>query len=114
MNSIYTIPLSNETTMDDWHHGLADVSFSDQYKLKLSSKKLNSGKCQVKFYATVHGRRDLYGYVLVAADETLKAVVREIKCKLETIHHTSDFQHIHLYSLGRPQANPFNFMVFDC
>jgi hypothetical protein len=103
-----------DTTIDNWHQGLTDVSFSDDYKLRLSSKKLNSGKCQVKFYATVRGCKDLYGYVLVEADQTLKDVVNGIKDKLSTIHHTNDFHHIHLYSIGRQQPDRFNFIVFDC
>ena len=102
------------TTMSEWHQGLADVNFSDHYKLRLSSKKLQSGKCQVKFYATVQGHKDLYGYVLVESDKTLKEVVSGIKEKLTTIHHSRDFHHIHLYSIGRQQPDPFNFIVFDC
>jgi uncharacterized UPF0160 family protein len=106
--------MTHEMKINDWHPGLADVSFSDDYKLKLSSKKLSSGKCQVKFYATVRGQRDLYGYVLVEADQTLKEVVTSIKRKLITIHHTRDFHHIHLYSIGKQVHDPLNFIVFDC
>lgn len=106
--------LTGELKMDDWHQGLADVSFSDDYKLKLSSKKLSSGKCQVKFYATVSGKRDMYGYVLVASDQTLREVVKGIKQKLTTIHLTNDFHHIHLYSIGKKMSDPMNFIVFDC
>ena len=67
-----------DTTFNDWTNGMADVTFSDTYKLRLSSKKLDSGKCQVKFFATVRGNKDLYGYVLVEADQTLKEVVNGI------------------------------------
>ena len=42
----------------------ADVTFDDDYSLKLTSKKLQSGKCQVKFFANVRDRQDMYGYVL--------------------------------------------------
>lgn len=104
----------DEMKINEWHQGMANVSFSDDYKLKLSSKKLNSGKCQVKFYATVRGHKDLYGYVLVEADQTLKEVVTGIKHKLTTIHHTRDFHQIHLYSIGKEHHDPFNFIVFDC
>lgn len=106
--------LTQELKMTDWHQGLADVSFSDDYKLRLTSKKLNSGKCQVKFYATVKGQKNMYGYVLVESEQTLKNVVSEIKQKLTTIHATNDFHHIHLYSIGKEVQSTMNFIVFDC
>lgn len=106
--------LNKEMRMTDWHQGLADVNFSDDYKLKLTSKKLNSGKCQVKFYATLRGQKDMYGYVLVESDQKLKEVVSSIKSKLTTIHLTNDFHHIHLYSIGKPVKQSMNFLVFDC
>ncbi|MBV6644596.1 MAG: hypothetical protein KI790_04060 [Cyclobacteriaceae bacterium] len=91
----------------------ADVTFDDHYKLRLSSKKLKSGKCQVKFYATVHERKDLYGYVLVDSGQTLKDVVVRIKDKLNTIQRRRDFQHIHLYSIGKTNQDDLNFIIFD-
>ncbi len=92
----------------------ADISFQDQYKLRLSTKKLSSGKCQVKFYASVHNSRDLYGYVLVESDQTLRDVVVRIKEKLVTIQQTRDFHHIHLYSIGKTsQKDDMNFIIFD-
>ena len=80
----------------------ADVTFDDDYSLKLTSKKLQSGKCQVKFYANVHDRRDMYGYVLVDSDKTLKDVVIKIKEKLRTIRQTREFHHNHCNNQRRP------------
>lgn len=91
----------------------ADITFSDRYKLKLSSKKLRSGKCQVKFYATVRDKKDLHGYVLVESDQTLKSVVNGIKDRLHTIHESVDFQHIHLYSIGKRSQENMGFIFFD-
>lgn len=91
----------------------ADVTFDEQYKLKLTSKKLKSGKCQVKFYATIHDRQDLYGYVLVDAHQTLKDVVVSIQEKLLTIRNARDFHHLHLYSIGKSGQDDLNFMIFD-
>ena len=90
-----------------------DVTFDDYYKLKLSTKKLNSGKCQVKFYATIQEKQDMYGYVLVDASQTLKDVVVKIKEKLTTIRLNRDFQHIHLYSVGKTVQDDMNFIIFD-
>mgnify|MGYP002651923282 FL=1 len=91
----------------------ADVTFDDDYSLKLTSKKLQSGKCQVKFFANVHDRRDMYGYVLVDSDKTLKDVVIKIKEKLRTIRQTREFHHLHLYSIGKMGADDLNFIIFD-
>lgn len=91
----------------------ADVTFDDDYSIKLSSKKLQSGKCQVKFYANVHDRKDMYGYVLVDSDKTLKDVVIKIKEKLRTIRQTREFHHLHLYSIGKMGKDDLNFIIFD-
>lgn len=90
-----------------------NVTFDDFYKLRLSTKKLNSGKCQVKFYATLHEKQDMYGYVLVDASKTLKDVVVRIKEKLNTIRLNRDFHHIHLYSIGKSTQEDMNFIIFD-
>lgn len=91
----------------------ADVTFDDDYALKLHSKKLKSGKCQVKFYATIWEKKNMYGYVLVDADQTLRDVVFTIKEKLRTIRHTREFHHLHLYSIGKMGRDDTNFIIFD-
>lgn len=91
----------------------ADVAFNDFYNLKLTTKKLRSGKCQVKFYATLREKKDLYGYVLVDADKTLKDVVVNIKEKLFEIKQTKDFHHLPLYSIGKSGREDLNFIIFD-
>ncbi len=91
----------------------ADVAFDDDYKLKINSKRLKSGKCQVKFSAIVRERKDLYGYVLVDAEQTLKDVVVNIKEKLHTIHRTKDFHNLHLYAIGKSGQEDMNFLIFE-
>lgn len=91
----------------------ANVDFEDYYNLRLTSKKLKSGKCQVKFYATIREKQDMYGYVLVDAEKTLKDVVVNIKEKLHTIRQTKDFHHLHLYSIGKNEKGDLNFIIFD-
>lgn len=90
-----------------------EFTYTNRYKLRLSSKKLQSGRCQVKFYATVENRKDMYGYVLVESGKTLKEVVRHINAKLETIRKARDFQQIHLYSIGKTPQDEMNFIIFD-
>lgn len=90
--------------------GAGDDSF---YNLKLTSKKLKSGKCQIKFFATIRQEKDMYGYVLVDAEKTLKEVVNGIEHKLSTISQTRDFQNLHLYSIGKEGKDDLNFIIFD-
>lgn len=106
--------LAKEIRIDDLRDDSADVSFPDEYKLRISSKRLNSGKCQVKFHAYAVHQKNLYGYVLVDSDRTLKEVVVKIREKLMSIQQARDFHHIHLYSIGqRSQEDELSFMVFD-
>ena len=54
-------------------------NFSDlKNKLRLETKKLNSGRYQVKFYVVNGGPAYKYGYMLAEADMTLKEVVLKI------------------------------------
>ena len=105
--------MMNTYTISELGPGDAQVVFDDYYRLKISSKKLNSGKCQVKFFATVKSQKDLYGYVLVDGDQTLKDVISRIKTKLTAISHTRDFHHIHLYSIGKSTQDDLGFIIFD-
>ncbi|MDH5609596.1 MAG: hypothetical protein OEY56_08950 [Cyclobacteriaceae bacterium] len=105
--------IANEFRIDAIGQSAAHVTFDAYYKLRLSSKKLTSGKCQVKFYATVYGQRELYGYVLVDADQTLREVVERIREKLVTIRQSRDFHQIHLFSIGKRSPEALNFLIFD-
>ncbi|MEQ8713558.1 MAG: hypothetical protein RIC80_11115 [Cyclobacteriaceae bacterium] len=83
------------------------------YNLKLSSKRLKSGKCQVKFSALLNRRKQLYGYMLVNADDTLKEVVTSIKSRLDLVKDRDTIHHINLYSVGKRSSLTDNFIVFD-
>ncbi len=80
--------------------------------LKLQSKKLKSGKHQVKFYATITDDEKMHGYTLVEAGTTLKKVVEEITSRLLKIQRSDSYQHLHLYNLGEKQEYQSSFMVF--
>jgi hypothetical protein len=83
------------------------------YNLKLSSKRLKSGKCQVKFSALLNKKKQLYGYVLVNAEDTLKEVVISIKSRLDLVKHRDTIHHINLYAVGTRSSLADNFIVFD-
>lgn len=84
-----------------------------QFSLKLYSKKLASGKCQVKFYANTNDRKCLYGYTLVEAEDTLKDVVKTITEKLKQKQKIGSYYHAHLFQLGKKQEDWANFMIFE-
>lgn len=81
-------------------------------KLKLQSKKLQSGKVQVKFSASSFGKKNCYGYILTDAESTLKEVVSWIQWKLQTMEDVDQYYHQHLYSLNKSKFDGSKFMVF--
>lgn len=89
-----------------------DLILDDYYKLRISSKKLNSGRYQVKFFATIQEEKQLYGYVLVEADETLKSVINRIKKQLKELDYGYVNNHFHLYNVGQ-ESQPSNLMIFE-
>lgn len=48
------------------------------YQIRLYSKKLASGKCQVKFYLNTQEGTKYYGYVLAEGKDTVSQVVARI------------------------------------
>ncbi|SNS77548.1 hypothetical protein SAMN05421640_1188 [Ekhidna lutea] len=89
-----------------------DLILDDYYKLRISSKKLSSGRYQVKFFATVKESKQLYGYVLVEADETLKSVISRIRKRLRELDLSVEFHHLHLFNVGQ-ERQPANLMIFE-
>ena len=90
-----------------------NLILDDYYKLKITSKKLSSGRFQVKFFATIKNDKQLYGYVLVEPTETLKSVIDKIRKRLKILDQTHEYQHFHLYDIGgKAQDNP-NFLIFE-
>ncbi|UXP30929.1 hypothetical protein N6H18_11260 [Reichenbachiella agarivorans] len=92
--------------MEEYHIG-------GDYKLRLSSKKLKSGKCQVKFHASLEKKKNMYGYVLADSGETLRNVVEKIYIRLDQIKNKSNVHHINLYSIGKACNNDNGIVMFD-
>jgi len=89
-----------------------DLIVDDHYGLKISSKKLMSGRFQVKFYATVKESKELYGYLLVEPEDSLKYVVGKIRERLDILNHAVEYRHFHLYDLGTENQEDPNFLIF--
>ena len=69
------------------------------YKLSISSKKLGSGKCQIKFTILSKDVKLMYGYMLSEADCTLKEVVSRIEERVKVSNNPDQLYHSHLYDL---------------
>ena len=71
-------------------------------KLKLHSKKLASGKCQIKFHWNGKNMDPVYGYLLTDGDRTFRDVIREIRREVDKVRKPDWYYHRHLYQLGYP------------
>jgi hypothetical protein len=84
----------------------------DGLQLKIESKKLKSGKHQVKFRTCGLLKEEFYGYALVEGDRTLTEIVREIKSKLFRIGKIDDFYQQNLFSIQRSLPVRQNLVIF--
>ncbi len=81
-------------------------------KIRIFSKKLNSGNCQVKFYINSEKGKPYYGYLLVRSGQKVSDVITSIYHKLEQIDDLDNYYHRHLYQMGRnPNYEP-SFLIF--
>jgi hypothetical protein len=86
---------------------------SKTHKIKIYSKKLPSGRCQVKFYLTTTRGKPYYGYILVESDKTVRYVIETILKKMEGIDEPDAYYHKHLYNVGTKSVIDSTFMVFS-
>ena len=77
------------------------VNESTKGKIRLETKKLKSGRCQVKFFIK-DGSYEKYGYILAEPKTLLKEVVSKIDTKMRNGHFQN---HSHLFALGTKQLN---------
>ncbi len=75
----------------------------DSYKLSLLSKRLHSGKCQIKFIISNSSKEEMYGYLLAESCTTLKEVVCKIEEQVKMIEQGDSYYHAHLYNLAKKQ-----------
>ena len=86
------------------------------FKLKLKSKKLDSGNYQVNF-STEGFRSDYYGYLLTEPRTSLREVVEKIQRHLGAVQTSDKYFQPNLFSLGRRQTSSGKVMLFrrnDC
>ena len=70
-------------------------------KLKLTSKRLKSGKVQVRFTVSSSSDEEQYGYLLTEPRTSLREVVKEIVQNFNTTKE--QIYHAHLFNIGKVQ-----------
>jgi len=80
-------------------------------RLKLSSKRLVSGRFQVNF--STEGEADgYYGYLLAEPKTSVREIVEKIERHLEAFHQTDKYFQPNLFSLGKRKLSSGKIMIF--
>ena len=80
--------------------------------IRIFCKKLDSGKCQVKFSANLNHKRKIHGYKITNPDDKLKDVMHDIRLNLMDIINKDDYIHDHLYSIRKARNENGNIVFF--
>ncbi|WKK87511.1 hypothetical protein QYS48_12815 [Marivirga arenosa] len=82
-------------------------------KIKLSSKRLNSGRCQVHFHVKAKaGESSWYGYTLADPHDTLSEVVDRIRGRFSSAEDKISLHQKVLYHLNDAYREHDNLMIF--
>ncbi|MGK7392444.1 MAG: hypothetical protein ACNS60_18970 [Candidatus Cyclobacteriaceae bacterium M2_1C_046] len=81
------------------------------YKLKISSKKLKSGKCQIKFEFVQADVPSFYGYILAEGKTPLREVITTIYERTKSIC-VGDYFHDHLYHIQERKSPQHHLFLF--
>ena len=81
------------------------------FRLKLSSKRLISGRFQVNF-STEGFEGGYYGYLLAEPKTSVNEVVEKISRHLEAFDQTDKYYQPNLFSLGRRKLSSGKIMIF--
>ena len=83
----------------------------DGLKLKIKSKKLDSGKYQVNF-STEGIEQTYYGYLLAEPKTSLSEVIEKISRHLEAANNSERYFQRNLFSLGNRSVNSGRILLF--
>jgi hypothetical protein len=83
----------------------------EDYRLRLTSKRLISGRFQVNF-STEGFDEGYYGYLLAEPKTSVSEVVEKISRHLEAFDQTDKYFQPNLFSLGRRKPNSEKIMIF--
>ena len=82
------------------------------YKLKLKSKKLDSGRFLVDFSTNDVTAGGYYGYLLAEPETPVTEIVHKINRHLVAITNSERYFHRNLFSLGNRRMNSGRILIF--
>lgn len=80
-------------------------------RLRLKSKKLDSGRFQVNF-STEGNIENFYGYLLAEPFTPVQDVVAKINRHIESMSNRPHYMQRNLFSLGRKEINSGRILIF--
>jgi hypothetical protein len=80
-------------------------------KLKISSKRLNSGRFQVNFITRLFSE-EYYGYLLAESQTPVREVVEKISRHVEAMQHADRYFQRNLFSLTHRTARTGKILIF--
>ncbi len=83
----------------------------DSFKLKLTSKRLHSGRFQVNF-TTYAFSQEFYGYLLAEPKTPVREVVEKISRHVDAMKCSERYLQRNLFSLTHREANTGRILIF--
>ncbi len=83
----------------------------DTSKLKLTSKRLDSGRFQVNFSTHILSQ-EFYGYLLAEPKTPVREVVEKISRHVDAMRHSERYFQRNLFSLTHRKANSGRILIF--
>ncbi len=80
-------------------------------KLKITSKRLNSGRYQVNFTTHVHAQ-EFYGYLLAESQTPVREVVEKISRHVDAMKWSERYFQRNLFSLTNRETNSGRILIF--
>ena len=81
------------------------------YKLRMKSKRLESGKMQIDF--SVEGfAKECYGYLLADPHTSVSEVIRKISKHADAVQHSDRYHQRNLFSLCKREVNSGKILIF--
>lgn len=82
-------------------------------KIRIFSKKLSSGNCQVKFYLDSRRGKPCYGYILVPPGKKVSDVLTYIYQKLQDIEQGEGYPYQKKVWMSHKRHVETNFILFE-
>lgn len=82
----------------------------DDFKLKIETKKLQSGRFQVNFSTSQEG--GYYGYLLAEPQTAVSEIISKITRHISAFNNSERYFQRNLFSLGNRQANSGRILIF--